>query len=309
MSQRSVSWTQPGGGVDVTDNRIKRNIADWMVMVIGLVASLLASVLTYLFFAGIQHSARRILIALLVFLIGLGATLTFHGKSRTWITRQSDKSLFRHSLVVILPLGLLAVITVVLGFIFTWSDRASRPIMFEASLAVLGGVGAAIALVVNYRRQKVLESETLTKRFSDFTNQLANDKPPVKLAGVYSLFRLADEWKEQRQQIIDVLCAYIRLPDPPRDQQGIRAGHEVRRTILRQMVRRMQKGGTFRDGEYNYDFIGVTFASSNLRSTNFSGVIFTGTADFSECSLYGRVNFRDATFKGKAVLSLSTCPH
>jgi high-affinity Fe2+/Pb2+ permease len=184
-----------------------------MVLVLGLVVSLLASVFLYLVAAGIQNTAARGLIGLLVFLVVLGATPAFHEKSRAWIMRQSDKSLFRHSLVVILPLGLLAVITVVLGFIFTWSDRAGRPIMFEASLAVLGGVGAAIALVVNYRRQKVFESETLTKRFSDFTNQLADDKPPVNLAGVYSLFRLADEWQDQRQQIIDVLCAT--LPNSP----------------------------------------------------------------------------------------------
>jgi hypothetical protein len=31
------------------------------------------------------------------------------------------------------------------------------------------------------------------------------------LAGVYAMSRLADDWTDQRQQCVDVLCAYLRL--------------------------------------------------------------------------------------------------
>src|SRR5579859_2706359 len=63
-------------------------------------------------------------------------------------------------------------------------------------------------------------TRTLNERFTTAAEQLGNDKPAVRLAGVYAIAGLADDWKENRQTCVDVLCAYLRMPyeaDPGQD--------------------------------------------------------------------------------------------
>ncbi len=95
------------------------------------------------------------------------------------------------------------------------------------SLTVAAGVGAVIALVVSYRRQRVDEAahhlavaaggrdriRLLSERFSTASTLLGNrEAAATRLAGVYAMAALADAWDEQRQSCVDVLCAYLRLP-------------------------------------------------------------------------------------------------
>jgi hypothetical protein len=48
-------------------------------------------------------------------------------------------------------------------------------------------------------------------------SQLGDDQPAVRLAGLHAMAGLADDWKQNRQTCVDVLCAYLRLPyDPDR---------------------------------------------------------------------------------------------
>src|SRR6516164_11257696 len=59
-------------------------------------------------------------------------------------------------------------------------------------------------------------TRTLNERFATAAGQLGGDKPPaVRLAGVYAMAVLADDWPENRQTCVDVLCAYLRLPYEP----------------------------------------------------------------------------------------------
>src|SRR5262249_1027495 len=53
---------------------------------------------------------------------------------------------------------------------------------------------------------------TLNERFATAADQLGSDKPAVRLAGVYAMAGLADDWEENRQTCVDVLCAYLRMP-------------------------------------------------------------------------------------------------
>src|SRR5437867_496832 len=58
--------------------------------------------------------------------------------------------------------------------------------------------------------------QTLNARFATAAEELGNDKPAnVQLAGVHAMAGLADDWKENRQTCIDVLCAYLRMPYEP----------------------------------------------------------------------------------------------
>ena len=67
-------------------------------------------------------------------------------------------------------------------------------------------------------------TRTLNERFATAAGQLGDDKPPaVRLAGVYAMAGLADDWPENRQTCVDVLCAYLRMPydpDPGDDAPG-----------------------------------------------------------------------------------------
>ena len=64
-------------------------------------------------------------------------------------------------------------------------------------------------------------TRTLNERFATAADQLGSDKPAVRLAGVHAMAGLADDWEENRQTCVDVLCAYLRLPYDPAP------GHEV----------------------------------------------------------------------------------
>jgi hypothetical protein len=104
-------------------------------------------------------------------------------------------------------------------------DDATKKNLIEVvkvSLGLAAGIGAVVALVVATRRQRVTEVEShradqrlFTERFSTAAEQLGHDKPAVRLAGVYAMARLADDWNEQCQTCIDVLCAYLRMPYTP----------------------------------------------------------------------------------------------
>jgi hypothetical protein len=81
------------------------------------------------------------------------------------------------------------------------------------------------------RTLKEQRSRTLNERFATAAGQLGSDKPPaVRLAGVYAMAGLADDWKKNRQTCVDVLCAYLRLPTirtqatTPTRPNGLRTG-------------------------------------------------------------------------------------
>ena len=53
---------------------------------------------------------------------------------------------------------------------------------------------------------------TFNERFSTAADKLGGDKPAaVQLAGVFALAGLADEWDENRQTCVNVLCGYLHL--------------------------------------------------------------------------------------------------
>jgi hypothetical protein len=94
--------------------------------------------------------------------------------------------------------------------------------IIKIALSVVAGVGGVVALVVAYRKQRIGEVvearervKVLNERFASACSQIGHEKPTVRLAGIYAMASLADEWLEQRQVCIDVLCAYLRVPYEP----------------------------------------------------------------------------------------------
>ena len=77
--------------------------------------------------------------------------------------------------------------------------------------------------------------------FITIAAQLGDDQAAVRLAGVHAMAGLADDWEENRQTCIDVLCAYLRMPyepdpgdeAPSADRLAFRGFREVRHTVIR----------------------------------------------------------------------------
>ena len=89
-----------------------------------------------------------------------------------------------------------------------------------AGVSLLTLVGTLIAQYVGRRATsreldrtfREQRTRTLNERFTTAAEQLGSDKPSVRLAGVYAMAGLADDWEANRQTCVNVLCAYLRMP-------------------------------------------------------------------------------------------------
>ena len=149
---------------------------------------------------------------------------------------------------------------------------------------------------------------TLNERFATAAEQLGSEKPAVRLAGVYAMGGLADDWRENRQTCVDVLCAYLRMPyepdpgqDAPEPQRlAFRGDREVRHTVIRVITAHLKKEK--HDPKswqgLDFDFTGVVFDGGDFSGAEFSG----GTVIFSAARFSGdAVLFRRAEFSGGKV--------
>ena len=104
------------------------------------------------------------------------------------------------------------------GFVGTKEDEPAAKIdVYKTALAGVAGIGGAVALVVAYRRQRDAEQSRFVERFGAAAAQLGDQDVAVRIAGVYAMAGVADECSDlsRRQQCIDVLCGYLRLPYDP----------------------------------------------------------------------------------------------
>jgi len=107
------------------------------------------------------------------------------------------------------------------GGVKTWTVENTFDAI-KIMLAVVAGIGGVVALTVAYRKQEhgeAAEQRENTRLFNDrfgrAADQLGSSQAAVRLAGVYAMAGLADDWEAGRQTCIDVLCAYLRMPYTP----------------------------------------------------------------------------------------------
>ncbi|SDM77209.1 Uncharacterized protein YjbI, contains pentapeptide repeats [Streptomyces sp. cf386] len=211
--------------------------------------------------------------------------------------------------------------------------------VIRTALATLTFAGAVLAGVYAYRKQRLAEGDAhraddkqLAERFTTAADQLGHDQAAVRLAGVYAMARLADDWIEQRQVCVDVLCAYLRMPYEPNPEAASTASvgeslsstpaaykegeREVRLTIIRTIRSHLQPQAPTSWSACNFDFTRATFDGGYLQGSLFQGTVSFGGAEFSGRSFYfggadfsagrvyfsgGRVDFRGAKFSGASV--------
>lgn len=222
------------------------------------------------------------------------------------------------------------------------TDRANARLdAVRTALAAGAGVGAAAGLMLAFRRQRHQEIATalgdhdaterrITELYAKAAEQLGSDKAPVRLAGLYALERLAQDSPNHRQSIVNVLCAYLRMPfEPPAGYSGrprgvpsLKRGIPGRPSLARQggphpdeelLVRksaqkiiadhlyvrslsdRRPRTSAITDPNF-WPNIQLDLSGAALVDFQFSGRV--GIADFSGARFVGGANFAHAEFDG-----------
>ncbi|WP_329250439.1 pentapeptide repeat-containing protein [Actinoallomurus sp. NBC_01490] len=236
-------------------------------------------------------------------------------------------------------LGLAAVTVVALAILgfpgLTHHKVISIGDLLEVLKLVLGtvaGVGALAALVMNYRKQRLAEAaevrehqragdervRVFNERFATAAGQLGHTEPAVRLAGVYAMAGLADDWEHGRQTCIDVLCAYLRMPyeaDPgstlPAERLEFSRNQEVRHAIIAIIGGHLRVDARTSWQGYNFNFTGVRFDGGSFDGARFPGGLVSfedaefvdDMISFSEVEFCGAtVSFRDARFYDGALV-------
>ncbi|WP_203708538.1 pentapeptide repeat-containing protein [Asanoa iriomotensis] len=189
----------------------------------------------------------------------------------------------------------------------------------RSTVAVAGLAAGVFAAVYAYRKQRVEEAgsrrsdaEQLSTRYQDAADQLGNDKAAVRLAGVYGLSRLADDWPEQRQVCINVLCAYFRMH---KESTAVSEGEqEVRSTIVDVLLDHLSPDHPTSWRGYEMSFRGSYIdLDFHLLDGPGEGFIDFSDAVFSGCrvvvsnphgSAADVLNFKRATFRNGASVEI-----
>jgi len=219
-----------------------------------------------------------------------------------------------------------------------WADPAQKTTALLDVVKVASGIavggGGLFALYLAARRQRTQELELahtetdaaarrVTDLYATSVEQLGSDKAPVRLGGLYALERLAQDNPSQRQTIVNVLCAYLRMPyDPPENDAGPDADHmahlaavqerEVRVTAQRILAAHQRPEALDHWPGVHLDLSGATLVDANfsdceLYEAKFTGTVFTGaSAMFMRAAFTGVTRFSNATFQTLAAFDGAT---
>ncbi|WP_433688075.1 pentapeptide repeat-containing protein [Micromonospora carbonacea] len=221
----------------------------------------------------------------------------------------------------------------------------------RTGLTIGAAVTAAFALLLAFRRQQLAErtqqateydagEKRVTELYVKAADQLGSDKAPVRLAGLYALERLAHDNPAHRQSIVEVICAYLRMPYTPPDDQPApmaatpppadeaapvaatddsdkpavdpREERQVRLAAQRILARHLRP--TSPEGEPHPLYWGTKvtldlteavlidfdLTGCRLHNATFTKAHFTGPARFDKATFSGGAGFVEATFGGGA---------
>ncbi|SEB32256.1 Pentapeptide repeat-containing protein [Amycolatopsis lurida] len=168
--------------------------------------------------------------------------------------------------------------------------------------------------------KKDADARRVTELYSTSVGQLGSDHAAVRLGAMYALERLAQDDPPQRQTVVSVLCAYLRMPyaaptdTPPglSDQDHLQE-RQVRLTAQRLLHGHLipryrgQDGATYSMPSFwagiDLDLTGATLIDFTLtgcavRTFLADGAKFTGDTQFDWTTFNGPAQFNKATFTG-----------
>ncbi|WP_440098436.1 pentapeptide repeat-containing protein [Streptosporangium sp. H16] len=227
--------------------------------------------------------------------------------------------------------------TAVLLFLSDTAPDASKRVEMrmdavKTGLTVGAGAVGLVALLLGVRRQWLGErtqayqeydagERRVTELYTKAADQLGHDKAAVRLAGLYALERVAQDNPEHRQTVVDVICAYLRMPPAPAapgeaepadreetidpQELQVRATAQViLRNHLRWSASEPVRPATFWP-DIDVDLTGawlvkLGFVDCRMRRAGFGGARFDGFARFDRAVFGGVAVFGGAVFSGRA---------
>ncbi len=246
----------------------------------------------------------------------------------------TETRVLRTRTILLWAAGLLVVAAVAATLLLTLlgggrPEDSARLDALKTAANIVVGTGGAAALLLAARRQRSAELDLaqkdhdaterrITEIYGKAADQLGSDKAPVRLAGLYSLERLAGGYAEHRQTIVNVLCAYLRMPFKHNAKNAEEL--QVRKAAQRILMLHLRPGSAGQpNGDFwsdvDLDFSGATLVGLNLthcsiRSivcfetkflelASFRGTEFRTKADFNQATFADRVDFRGTVFGGE----------
>lgn len=166
-------------------------------------------------------------------------------------------------------------------------------------------------------------------------DQLGSEKAAVRLAGLYALERLAQDNPAHRRVVVEIICAYLRMPHPAFPAIDPRVGPDfedelapwapsqaeelvVRATAQEMLTRHLREKKQTSAGRWMVDQLFWLDVTTNLAgavlkdfdgkrctfpSASFHDTRFIGDAIFSHASFPGQANFIAAEFTGRVTFS------
>jgi hypothetical protein len=231
-----------------------------------------------------------------------------------------------------------------------WRRQQSTEIAIEQKNHDLAAVAKAYQLQerVAQDARDDASARRITDLFTKAIEQLGSDKAPVRLGGLYALERLAQDTPKQRQTIVNVLCAYLRMPyirpgDGPNDDEWEPGDYVIDRAVntdfqlmqkeywerveelevrlAAQRVLAEHLAAKSAAGEPNplhwdnidLDLTGATLIDFHLvrcvvQKARFRSTLFAGEASFRAAVFAGQADFNRATFRDKAVFRSTELP-
>ncbi|MFY1596191.1 pentapeptide repeat-containing protein [Micromonospora sp. WMMD737] len=213
-------------------------------------------------------------------------------------------------------------------------------------LAVGAGTGGLIALFLALRRQYVKErvdhadqeyknriaedtkhdaaEKRVTELYVKAAEQLGSEKAAVRLAALYALERVAQDNSEHRQTIVDLICAYLRMPyDVPqhdgirhvngkRDEEDEKRHHELQVRLAAQKIltRHLRYSEIVGEGRSRraagspafWSGIDVDLTGAALTHVNFGGCA-VASINMSRARVFGRSEFSEFFCQESGVFS------
>lgn len=209
---------------------------------------------------------------------------------------------------------------------WAWFSKVSGDGWFNATrsaITALGALGIGGAAYVAYRKQHSNEAERedaldrdllalkqdqreeaadrrsaerdMHARFTGASEQLGNMKSSIRLAGVYAMTTLADDWigfgrPDQAESSANVLTAYLRSDTRPTEvdndesRKNRFAEEMVRQSIIRALSQRQPRIEFEAPRRITWDNIPIDFADGTLVGENFASTTFE-LADFRRANV------------------------
>jgi hypothetical protein len=289
------------------------------------------------------------MVSVLFMVVGAVAIVCGVGVFAVWSLRARQLENLRLVGTVLLAGGTLALVT---GWLLTGENPDRGDAVKTGGLAA-GSVVALYALWLNDRRRRVdeerqeldrrrqeLESDraehdrerAADERFLRAVELLGHDTDQVRVGALHALAGLARSRPAYTQDVLDVICSYLRRPfdhprfalarddssDPSPDQDADR-WLQVRLTAQRLIADLLPRAGALDAPAYDLDLQGATLEYFDLsgrvigqlrarrvnlyESTNFRGCVVRGPAWFTEGRSWGRLYMDDVVFEQRSWFS------